>query len=266
MFYLSGRKNDFRNIEWFLENCANASLSQQVSHFSTPDDVRYDGLDVLRNCGRPVLVITFSESVEGIVSRPYDYDSKPTMAVRLRITRRRPRRQSCQSKLRRISHNRSASSLHGTSARQWNESVSRLSTGTGSHVTRKTDESDNRDGTYARYKEGTYSFLSCNSRITVISKKFSLDKKKIRTSHQTSQFAQLGLGEKSEIALPKSHLIEPGRFVYPARPHASAFLTILARPSFHISRTVCICRILPVRPPSATIDVLALTWVNRKPR
>lgn len=37
-----------------------------------------------------MLVITFSESVGGIVSRLYDYDSKPTVAVRLRIAREDP--------------------------------------------------------------------------------------------------------------------------------------------------------------------------------
>jgi len=68
------------------------------------------------------------------------------------------------------------------------------------------------------------------------------------------------VGEKSEIALPGSQVAHDGRFAYPAR--LDAFLTILGHPSI-FAKPFALVRHFLYTAYAATIDVLALTWVNR---
>lgn len=207
------------------------------------------------------------------MSRPCDYDSKPTVAVRLRITREDRRRQSCQSKLRRISHSRvhfAEHPLYGETnpcpaSPRW------ILTLQG-----EMDESDNRESTYARYgvrtREGTCPFtrvpFPCNSYCRLFQRNFEIRKKNHAQTHRPAYEGYLHLAKNRKS---RSREVAPHTWGVSgtlARPPAIGISHDPAQPSFHICRTVRTCQILPVRvvTSAATIDVLALTWVNRKPR
>lgn len=119
----------------------------------------------------------------------------------------------------------------------------------GSHVTRETDESYNRGGTYARsgvtYEGETFPRpVSSLARTSPrISKK---DKEKEKSPRTRRKIGRHPLGE---VHLGVSYCATPWIDV----SHGPAIF----------AETVRACQILPATS-AATIDVLALTWVNHK--